>query len=85
MAQGRRVGRPGLQGHAVGWVVCCRHGAHEIDHLEFAPAPFKVFEDLQPMDAEEEISVWKGSRAKSFDQLDELVAVGWNAFEKGVG
>ncbi len=25
--RGRRVGGPGLQGHAVGWVVCCRPGA----------------------------------------------------------
>ena len=37
------------------------------------------------MDAEEEILVWKGSRAKGFDQLGELVAVSWEAFEKGVG
>lgn len=34
------------------------------------------------MDSEGEISVWKGSRAKGFDQMDERVAVGWKAFEK---
>ena len=28
-----------------------RYGAHEVDYLEFAPAPFEVFEDLLPMDA----------------------------------
>ena len=28
-----------------------RYGAHEVDYLELAPAPFEVFEDLLPMDA----------------------------------
>ena len=28
-----------------------RYGAHGVDYLELAPAPFEVFEDLLPMDA----------------------------------
>jgi len=38
-------------------------GAHEADHLELARAPFAVFEDLQPVDAEgEELGGGRGRR-----------------------
>ena len=53
------------------------------EHLEPFGTPLAVFEDLQPMDAEGAISVWKGSRAKGFDKLNEVVAVSWKALEKG--
>ena len=53
-----------------------RHDPYRIGPWRGEGGRFAVFDDLLPMDAEEEISVWNGSRAKGFDQLDELVAVG---------
>jgi hypothetical protein len=86
---GRRAWGPGLQGRAAGCGLGLGRtlglGPCRVGPCRGVGGRFAVFEDLKPMDPDGSISVWKGSRAKGFDQLDELVAAGWNAFEKDVG